>query len=68
MNLWPVKHFFPHFLARSALIRPEVHLYQSNFLENPYFSNGQRIISNLFYNVTEIAKKFLNEKMRSILV
>ena len=49
MSLCPVEHFFPHFLARSALIWPkreekkvfnwsEVHLYWSNFLQNPYFS------------------------------
>ena len=44
MNLWPVEHFCPHFLSGSALIWkkvfnwPEVHLYWSNFLWNPYFN------------------------------
>ena len=52
MNLWPVQHFCLHFFSRSALIWcwsgkkvktkvfnwSEVHLYQSNFLQNSYFS------------------------------
>ena len=33
MNLWPVEHFFVQVFNWS-----EVHLYQSNFLQNPYFS------------------------------
>ena len=37
MNLWPVDHFFPHFLTGVLCVREkgfnwsEVHLYQSNF-------------------------------------
>jgi hypothetical protein len=37
MNLWPVEHFFPHFLAGLALIRPKseeksVQLLRGSFL------------------------------------
>ena len=47
MNLWPVEPFCPHFFSRSVLIWKkvrtngfnwsEIHLYGSNFLQNPYF-------------------------------
>ena len=51
MNLWPVEHFFPHFLTgllctqskpvkkwgKKVFNWSEVHFYQCDFLQNPYF-------------------------------
>ena len=44
MNLWPVEHFFPHFLtghtaktSKKVFNWSEGHLYWSNLLQNPYF-------------------------------
>ena len=40
MNLWPVEHFFPdrHWSGKKVFNWSEVHLYRSNFLQNPYFN------------------------------
>ena len=46
MHLWPVEHFFPHFLVPVVLEVPQseeksvqlVHSERSDFLQNPYFS------------------------------
>ena len=48
ISLWPVEHFFPHFLTgllcdqskgeEKVFNWSELHLYRSNFLQNPYLS------------------------------
>ena len=66
MNLWPVEHFFPHFLDRFAVCssKPvqkvrkkvfnwsEVHLYWSNFLQDPYFSTQDSTVSLTILNLS----------------
>ena len=60
MNLWPVEHFFPD-QCWSGKNRgqkwSEVHFYQSNFLQNPYFSSlvSQRFLIAIIISVTSMS-------------
>ena len=66
MRLWPVEHFwltfFPdqHWLEKSepkVFNWSEVHFYQSNFLQNPYFSSlvSQRFLIAIIISVTSMS-------------
>ena len=39
----PVEHFFPHFLSGLLCVRS---LYQSYFLQNPYFRSTSRLLKH----------------------
>ena len=65
MNLWPVEYFFPHFLTgllcdqskseEKVFNWSEVHLYQSNILQNPYFNTYFKGLLSLFIHFLKSA-------------